>query len=236
VNYWSNVGTDDRKEVRLSLSSNGGRALDNSFNFFGIGGGVSYRPFNTLRISLNPSFDINNDQLQFVENVEVGNDVKYINAKINQRTFSTSLRVNYTINPNLTLQYWGQPFISRGRYTDFKSVVSAEAKDFNDRFVPYDDTQLSFNETDGVYEVDENVNGTTDFSFSNPDFSFVQFRSNLVLRWEYIPGSEIFLVWSQGMSGSADPNDSLAGGLRSQILDQKPENIFLLKMTYRFVL
>lgn len=236
VNYWSNIGTDDRKAVRLSLFSNGGKATDNSFNFFGIGGGLSYRPLNTLRISLNPSYNINNDQLQFVENVDTGSETKYINAKIEQRTFSTSLRVNYTINPNLTLQYWGQPFISRGRYMNFKSVVNPEAQSFNDRFLAYDDTQLSFNESEGIYEVDEDINGTTDFTFENPDFSFVQFRSNLVLRWEYIPGSEIFLVWSQGMSGSADPNDSLAGGLRSQILDQKPENIFLIKATYRFVL
>ena len=105
---------------------------------------------------------------------------------------------------------------------DFKSIDNPLARSFNDRFVTYDENQLSFNESEGIYEVDEDGNGSKDFSFGNPDFSFVQFRSNLVLRWEYIPGSEIFLVWSQGISGSADPNESLFGGIRSQILDQRP--------------
>ena len=51
-----------------------------------------------------------------------------------------------------------------------------------------------------VYAIDENLDGTIDYSFENPDFSYVQFNSNLVLRWEYIPGSELFLVWSQGVT------------------------------------
>ena len=76
----------------------------------------------------------------------------------------------------------------------------------------------------------------TDYEIENPNFSFVQFRSNLVVRWEYIPGSEIYLVWSQGITSSADSLDDLFRGLETGILDQKPENIFLLKMTYRFVL
>lgn len=75
-----------------------------------------------------------------------------------------------------------------------------------------------------------------DYRIDNPNFSVVQFRSNLVLRWEYIPGSELFLVWSQGINGLADPRLSLTDGLDNQILNKQPENIFLLKATYRFVL
>ncbi|MNE48741.1 hypothetical protein D3C80_1432260 [compost metagenome] len=84
-----------------------------------------------------------------------------------------------------------------------------------------------------AYLVDEDTNGTTDYSIYNPDFSFVQFRSNLVIRWEYIPGSEIYLVWSQGITESGSPDHNLFDGLSSQILNGKPENTFLLKMTYR---
>jgi hypothetical protein len=75
-----------------------------------------------------------------------------------------------------------------------------------------------------------------DYSFENPDFSYVQFNSNLVLRWEYIPGSELFLVWSQGISSSILSSNTLFKGLESGILDQRPQNIFLLKATYRFIL
>jgi hypothetical protein len=89
---------------------------------------------------------------------------------------------------------------------------------------------------DDVYSVDENLDGTEDFSFDNPDFSFVQFRSNLVIRWEYIPGSELFLVWSQDVSRDGDPTNGLLPSLNDNIFGQKPQNIFLLKATYRFVL
>jgi hypothetical protein len=56
------------------------------------------------------------------------------------------------------------------------------------------------------------------------------------VRWEYIPGSEIFLVWSQGIDGDASAKEDLFSGLNSQILERKPNNIFLIKATYRFVL
>ena len=75
-----------------------------------------------------------------------------------------------------------------------------------------------------------------DYSFENPDFSYVQFNSNLVLRWEYIPGSELFLVWSQGITSSILSSNGLFEGFESGILDQRPQNIFLLKATYRFIL
>jgi hypothetical protein len=93
---------------------------------------------------------------------------------------------------------------------------------------------LNLDSENSVYEVDEDLNGVPDFSFSQPDFSFVQFRSNLVVRWEYIPGSEIFLVWSQGVTGSGDPNNNLFDNLDNQILGQKKDNTFLIKATYRF--
>ena len=109
------------------------------------------------------------------------------------------------------------------------------AAEFNDRISLYNSNQISF--ADEVYSVDKNLDGVTDFSFDNPDFSFVQFRSNLVIRWEYIPGSELFLVWSQDISQTGDPQNELFQDLENGIFnDDKPKNIFLIKATYRFVL
>ncbi len=232
VNYWNNIGTDNRKKVRFNLSHNGGKATDNAFNFLNIRLGITYQPLNALQISVNPSYNINNDKLQFVENVEVGNEIKYINAKIEQRTLSMSLRVNYTVNPNLTIQYWGQPFVSTGRYSDFKSVTNAQASNFENRFVQYNPNQITLDNNNEIYTVVEDANTT--FSFDKPDFSFVQFRSNLVVRWEYIPGSEVFLVWSQGVTDSGDPSENLFSNLDNQILGQEKDNTFLIKATYRF--
>lgn len=144
-----------------------------------------------------------------------------------------SLRLNYTINPNLTIQYWGQPFISNGLYTDFKTVTDPLAERFENRIRQYGPGEITL--SDEVYSVDENGDGNSDFTFGNPDFSFVQFRSNLVIRWEYIPGSELFLVWSQDLTTSGDPNEALLGGLESNLFgDAIPRNTLLLKATYRF--
>jgi len=236
MNFGGRIGTDNRKKVRLWSNYYGGKTFDNSMNFYNIGFGVSYQPTNALRISINPSYDINKDKLQFVETVEHNNKNNYINASIEQRTLSMSVRVNYTINPNLTIQYYGQPFISRGLYSNFKTITDAQASNFDDRFQLYTNNQISFDELNDVYQVDENINGTPDFDFGNPDFSSVQFRSNLVARWEYIPGSEIFLVWSQGNVGSQNPENDLFQSLDRQIFGEKADNTFLIKATYRFML
>ena len=87
-----------------------------------------------------------------------------------------------------------------------------------------------------IYQIDENLDSIVDYEIADPDFSFVQFRSNLVVRWEYIPGSELFFVWSQGVTGNVDSMSSLFEGLKTGIIEQQPENIFLIKATYRFVL
>ena len=97
----------------------------------------------------------------------------------------------------------------------------------------YESSQLTYAE--GVFEVDEDLDGTTDFRFYDPDFSFVQFRSNLVLRWEYIPGSELYLVWSQDLATVGEFGEALVPTLRRGLLDATPQNIFLIKATYRFM-
>lgn len=235
VNFWNSINTDSRKKIRFSFFHNGRKALDNSIKTYYMEGGFVYQPINALRISAFPSLRINRDKLQFIDNFDdVGGSPRYLNGEIRQRTLSMSVRLNYTINPNLTIQYWGQPFISRGRYSNFKHITDPIAKTFEDRFIQYTAQQTSL--TDGDYAIDEDLDGVTDFSFSDPDFSFVQFRSNLVIRWEYIPGSEIFLVWSQDVSRSGDPTEGLLSSLGDNIFGQKPQNIFLLKATYRFVL
>ena len=228
-------GTDNRKKIRINPFYSFSKNTVSNSNSISLN--FTYKPTDALSISVNPRFSKNKDQLQYVQNdIEFGNEARYVNATIDQNTLSASLRLNYTINPDLTIQYYAQPFISRGRYSDFKYITNPVANNFNDRFQLYSDNQISFDSNNGVYLVDEDIDGNTDYEIGNPDFSFVQFRSNLVVRWEYISGSEIFLVWSQGVTSFADSSDDLFDGLKTGILDQKPENIFLLKMTYRFVL
>ncbi len=236
ISFNNGIESDGRKKLSASFFHNGRKATDNSYSYYYIEAGLAYQPFNALRVSAFPSLRINNDKLQFIENLDSAGEARYLNGKIEQRTLSMSFRLNYTINPNLSIQYWGQPFISQGRYSGFKHVTNPLAEVFEDRFSPYSSSQLSFDQTQDIYFVDEDMDGLPEFDFENPDFSLVQFRSNLVVRWEYIPGSEIFLVWSQDISQSGDPKQDLLPGLSRNLFGgMQPSNIFLLKATYRFI-
>ncbi len=233
--HWNSIRTDDRKKVRFNIFHSRNYGTDGSYRSNHLELGLRYRPINALSISVSPSYSVNKDKLQYIDNIGFNGNTRYLNGTIAQQTLSFSLRINYNINPNFTVQYWGQPFISRGRYSNFKHIDNSLANNFDARFSRYSMNQLSL--IDDVYEVDEDLNGTTDFTFDNPDFSFVQFRSNLVLRWEYIPGSEIFLVWSQDVSQSGNPQEGLFKSLGDNVFgEEKPKNIFLLKATYRFLL
>ena len=147
------------------------------------------------------------------------------------------MRFNYNITPNLTLQYYGQPFVSRGRYSEFKYITNSLDTDFFGRFHQYTDAEISYDDDDETFFIDEDLDGETDYSFDKPDFNFMQFRSNFVARWEYIPGSEVFLVWSQSNTVFGDPQDGLWTSITDRLFDDnKPHNIFLVKLTYRFLL
>lgn len=235
IGFFNGYNTDRRKKLRFNVFHRGEKGTDNSYGSYNIDFGITYQPFNALSITANPEYGINMDKLQYINNIDVDGTTTYLNGTVEQRTLSMSFRLNYTINPNLTVQYWGQPFISRGRYSDFKEVTNPLGSTFEDRITAYSPEQVSF--ADEVFSVDRDLDGTTDFSFDNPDFSFVQFRSNLVVRWEYIPGSELFLVWSQDVSQSGNPDNRLFQDLGDGIFnEEKPQNIFLIKATYRFVL
>ncbi len=227
-------GSDRRKKFNFTLGHVNSQAKDNNFAFRRYVARFRYQPFDAFSLSVNTELEDSPSRTQYVTETDFAGTARYITADIDQKTFSTSVRLNYNINPNLTIQYYGQPFISRGRYTDFNFVTDATADRLDDRINVFNDNQIA--KANGVYAVDENLDGTVDYQIDDPDFAFVQFRSNLVMRWEYIPGSEIFLVWSQGITGLGDPTDTLGRSLDNQILGQKRDNTFLIKATYRFIL
>jgi len=228
------VGSDSRKKFRFTTGYIYSKAKQNSLSFLQFETRLTYRPTNSLDISLSQEYSLSPNKTQYVTEASINDSPRFITAEIDQKTLSASLRINYTINPNLTIQYYGQPFISNGIYKNFNFINNPVADNLYDRIDLYTTNQISFDGTN--YFIDENRDGTIDYEFENPDFSFVQFRSNLVVRWEYRPGSEIFLVWSQGNVGTQDPNDRLFRSLDNQIFEEKAENTFLIKATYRFML
>lgn len=226
-------GSDRSKKFNFTLGYINSIAKEDNFKFLRYVLRFGYQPTNALNLSFETAFNENPNRTQYVSQQDFGETPRYVLGEIDQQTWSTSVRVNYSLNPNLSLQFYGSPFITRGRYSNFNYVKNAAAKNLNDRVTWYNANQIT--EDDGVFLVDENEDATTDYAFGNPDFSFVQFRSNMVIRWEYIPGSELFLVWSRGVTGFGNPNESLTNSIQNQIFDKEPDDTFLLKLTYRFV-
>ena len=230
---WWSVGTDNRKKLSIRLhgwTKDGGRGsyylLENGFE-------IVYQPTDPLKISLSPTYTHIGHRLQFNETVSFQGQHRHITSLLDQETLTISLRFDYAITPNLVIQYYGQPFITSGQYDRFSHVVNPTMTYGEEQLHFYSDQELQSNDTGTPLEIDENADGATDYSIDNPDFSFAQFRSNLVLRWEYLPGSEIFLVWAQGLVNEARPRSNVLESLSNQLLGSSMENTFLIKTTFR---
>ena len=156
-------------------------------------------------------------------------------GEVKQKTLRFIGRLSYNITPDLTLQYYGQPYITRPLYNHFGYVTDALAKKIENRFYVFNPGEISFNNQ--TYFVDENSDGSAEYSFRTPDFNFVQFRSNLVIRWEYKAGSELYLVWSQSNTPnvSAELDTPVFSSLFENAFAEQSRNIFLIKWTYRFL-
>ena len=194
------------------------------------------QPMNALNISLSADHSsYRRKQDQFVSTVKYNNEIRSIVSEVRQKTLRFTARLNYNITPELTVQYYGQPFITRPLYDRFAYVSAPLAKEYDDRFTIFSPNQVTFN--NGTYQVDGNRDGINDYSFRKPDFNFVQFRSNFVVRWEYRAGSELYLVWSQSNTPPAfnELNTPIAESLFNNAFDDGSRNIFLVKWTYRFL-
>jgi len=229
-------GSDSRKKMSFTLGYVNSQAAENNFSLKRYVFRLYYQPFDAFNLSISSEFEENPNKTQYVTETSFDGDARYITGNIDQKTFSTAIRFNYSVNPNLSIQYYGEPFISRGTYTDFNYVNNPIAENLSERVTLFSENQISGSADTNNYLIDEDIDGAIDYQIENPNFSYVQFRSNLVLRWEYIPGSEIFLVWSQGVVGAGDPSETLGRNLDRQILGQKKDNTILLKATYRFIL
>jgi hypothetical protein len=231
-----NISTDETKKISFEAGTyyNIGDAGSNRYYEYWMG--VEVRPMNTLSVSFDPSYNWQNNMLQYVTTMDMNGDPRYVFARIEQKTLSFTFRLNYTLNPELTLEYYGQPFVSAGKYTEFNRITVPDADAFEDRYRLYTEDEIVYSAGDNGYAIDEDADGSADYTFDNPDFNFRQFRSNLVIRWEYLPGSTLYLVWSQGRTSNANRGIFSYGEDLRQLFDIVPHNVFLLKFSYWFSL
>ena len=182
---------------------------------------TSIQPTLQLRVSarttpsVGVSYSHNRDDSQFYVNYVDGAQVThYTFARIDQRTLGLTVRLDYTASPTLTLQVYANPFVSKGTYSNVREVANARAARYADRFTPFD---------------------TTGVPNQPGPFNVKAFNSNMVLRWEYRPGSAIYLVWSQGRSDfePAAGTRTFSGDM-DRLFHTHPLNTFLIKATHWF--
>ena len=204
-NGWLYLNSDQRKTVTTSFSFNGyGDGKGSSSTNFSPS--LSWRPQAGLSVSAAMGYNKSQSDSQWIRNLTAGNATHYVFGHLDQTTISLTARVNYTIRPTLTLQIYAQPFVSAGAYSKFKELSNGRAERYEDRYTPY------------AYA-------------SNPDFNFRSFRTTNVVRWEYRPGSALFIVWQQGREDFANDGRFEFGQNLSDLFGTPATNVFLVKFS-----
>lgn len=232
------VGTflysDDRKDWIVSLGGNISNYSLGSDRSRSLSVGLEVKPAANISIKLSPSISWYRTAAQWVTSV---NDptatntygARYIFADLDQREVSSSIRLSWTFTPKLSLQMYVQPLISVGEYTASKELARPKSFDF----ATYGTRGSTIARQGDDYTVDPDGGGpAAPFSFSNPDFNFKSLRGSAVLRWEYIPGSTMYLVWTQQRIDESYPGEFKFGRDVRHLLQSQPDNIFLIKLSY----
>ncbi|HEY0897665.1 MAG TPA: DUF5916 domain-containing protein, partial [Sphingobacteriaceae bacterium] len=142
ISFWYWVNSDSRKKFQVNFEQdqyNGSKGYSRSRDFYL---SLTYRPVNALVISASPAYHVFRHDLQYIATRNTGVEPHFITADLHQRTLSTTIRVDYTITPNLSVQYYGQPFASRGAYSDFKQITASMAGNYADRFTVFSAEQV----------------------------------------------------------------------------------------------
>jgi hypothetical protein len=211
---WGGIVGDDRKSIVPSIFVNYFRGDDGRSHNISLSPELDFKLASRFTTSLSVNYSRNTDNTQFFGNFQdsLGN-LHSTFAHLEQKELGVTWRLNYTFTPTATLQLYAQPFVSKGTYSDVRELsANPRADDYGARFIAYGDTAVS----------------------NNPGgFNFMQFRSNVVFRWEYRPGSALFLVWSQGRQAfnSVEGQENFRGNL-SDLLGQRADDVFLVKFSY----
>jgi hypothetical protein len=207
-----NIGfaTDDRKAWRIDANfSVGGEALDSNHRW-SINGALELRPADRFVLRLEPSWSVNRNSAQYLDTVDDLAAVdtygkRYLFGDLHQKTFSANVRLSWIFSPNLSFEFFGQPLVSSVRY----DRVRALARPRTHEFLP------------------------TDMDPNEHDFTFASLRGSAVLRWEYLPGSTLYLVWNHNRSVEEERLGRFRPGRSYDALaDARSDHIVMVKASY----
>ena len=197
---------------------------------FSPSGGFWVRPSGRWSLSVNPAYRREINPRQYLGTLEGGRDAtfgkRYLFAFIERSTLSAQIRLDYSLNPDMTVELYAEPFAASGRYFDFGELSAAGAGTL--RTYGTDGTTLERRADGSVIATD----GPDAFTLASPDFNVRSFRSNLVLRWEWVRGSTLFLVWQQDRSERTTEGRLVRPSELWDALAGAGKNVFALKINY----
>ncbi|HEX2168474.1 MAG TPA: DUF5916 domain-containing protein, partial [Longimicrobiales bacterium] len=210
---WFGFNGDNRRTIVPSMWVNLGYGDEGRTRTLHLNPGVSLQLSTSLQAVLGASISRNEYGTQWLDNFTEDGVTHYAFAHLEQRTVSMNLRVNYTARPDLTLELYAEPFASTGTYSDVREVsATPRAEEYEARFVPF-----------------------TAPASADLGFNVRQLRTNAVVRWEYMPGSTLFVVWAHGREARQDvPSEQSWSGEYRELLELHPDNTFLVKVAYWF--
>jgi len=194
---------------------------------------LELRPSANVSITISPTYEKNLNYSQWVDSFDDPYAVstygkRYVFATMDQNTVSAGIRLNWTFNPQLSLQMYMQPLISAGHFTNYKEL----AKPRTYRFNVYGAGNSTINLNDLTIDPDGSGPAQQFNIADDPNFNYKSLRGNAVLRWEYMPGSVLYFVWTQTRSNEDDIGEFQFRRSVRQLLKSIPENIFMVKFTY----
>ncbi|HIG76211.1 MAG TPA: hypothetical protein EYQ24_17020 [Bacteroidetes bacterium] len=228
-----NIWSDDRKAVSGYAWSGGNWNELGSWRW-SAEAGVEARPSSNLTLRVGPEFGVSHTAQQYVGTFEAPGlaatfGERYVFGEVDQTSVSASVRADWTFTPDLSLQLYVRPFIASGTYDRYRQLQE-----------PRQLTFPVFGEDFGSVEVDADGEVTLDpgdgsepVSFGSPNFTVRSLQGNAVLRWQYRPGSALFLVWQQQRNGFDDRGDLRFGrDLPGVLYRDDLTNVFLVKLSY----
>ena len=233
-----NLYTDNRKWWVLNF--NGEVTTGDDEDSKAISTNVEFKVLPTLTVSVGPEFSKDILSAQWIGNFDDAAATatygkRYVFAHLDQTVVSANIRADWIMSPTLSFQVYAQPFIASGKFTDYKYLVKPKSYSFINYGENGSDltTNRSANGDISSYTLDPDTDGPAPSqTINNPDFNYISLRGNAVLRWEYLPGSTLYLVWTQTREDIESYGDFRFGHSIKNLFNVKPDNIFMLKISY----
>ena len=222
--------SDTRRASQLTLDLTGEREPGSGSHSLSVTPGASAFVTDRLQLGIIPQISLGREGWQYVgQPVDLSGRVRYLLGRLDQRTVSLTTRATYAFSPHLTLQWYAQAFLGSGRYAGFAEVRAPKALRAADRVRDVTPDRLGRDPATGDYRID--AGSDTTVTFPDPAFSERALHLSLLFRWEFLPGSTLFLVWTQERSDEAVAPFHLGRDL-DRLASAAPVNALQLKVSY----